>query len=180
MRKGTTNVSGDWTGGLQEPSGLTCPRGASAPPADYRRCHGESSSAHAKRNEVGYESLCMDARLASSEDTARARFRSRYATGCIPNGYAALSPRFWEQSAPSGVQPSTYRTKGSPREHGNLDPSAGRSEARQATKSSVVSDEGRSLRSSPSAGEPRTRRREAVDANSAKVAGESHVCGVRA
>src|SRR5262249_36523858 len=54
------------------------------------------------------------------------------------------------------------------------------SDARQAAKPSDVSDEGRSLRSSRSAGEPRTWRREAVGAYGFAVAGESHVCGISA
>ncbi|MCL2726563.1 MAG: phage tail protein [Polyangiaceae bacterium] len=53
------------------------------------------------------------------------------------------------------------------------------SEARQTVQSGDVSREGRSLRSSPSAGEPRTWRREAVDEYGAEAAGESHVCGIQ-
>jgi len=53
------------------------------------------------------------------------------------------------------------------------------SEARQAAQSGDVSREGRSLRSSPSAGEPRTRQREAVDEYGVQAAGESHVCGTQ-
>jgi hypothetical protein len=53
------------------------------------------------------------------------------------------------------------------------------SEARQAAQSGDVSREGRSLRSSPSAGEPRTWRREAVGEYGIEAAGESHVCGIQ-
>src|SRR5262249_12583167 len=38
---------------------------------------------------------------------------------------------------------------------------------------------GRSLRSSPRAGEPRTWRREAADAYASEAAGASHVCGIQ-
>jgi hypothetical protein len=50
---------------------------------------------------------------------------------------------------------------------------------RQAARSSDDSDEGRSLRSSRSAGEPRTWRREAAEMYKCEAAGESHVCGIR-
>ena len=46
-------------------------------------------------------------------------------TGCSRDGYAAALPRIGEQSALPGIEPSTYSTKGSSREHGNLNPSAG-------------------------------------------------------
>ena len=68
------------------------------------------------------------------------------------------------RSALPGVKPTTYSIKGSSRKHGNLNSSARSCEPWQAAKSSDVSNEGRSLRSSPSAGKPRTWRREAVDA----------------
>ena len=55
-----------------------------------------------------------------------------------------------------GVEPSTYSIAGFSFEHMNLNPSAGYSEARQTAKSGYVLDEGRSLRCSPSAGEPYT------------------------
>src|SRR5262249_44638451 len=47
-------------------------------------------------------------------------------------------------------------------------------------RSGDVSNEGRSLRSSPRAGEPRTWRREAADAYASNAAGESYVCGIAA
>lgn len=70
------------------------------------------------------------------------------------------------RSVLSGVKPTTYSIMGFSRKHGNLNPSARSSETWQAAKSSDVSDEGRSLRSSLSAGKPRTWRREADDVSS--------------
>ena len=99
-------------------------------------------------------------------------------TGCARDGHAAAMSRLGRRSALPGVQPSTYSTAGSSWEHGNPDPSAGPARFRQAARSGDVSDGGRSLRSSPSAGEPRTWRRETVDASASTTAGESHVCGV--
>src|SRR5215813_12523445 len=78
------------------------------------------------------------------------------ATGCARYGYVSSVSRFWRRSGQPGVKPSTYRTAGSSLEHVNLNPSAGRREARQAAKSGDVLDEGRSLRCNPSAGEPCT------------------------
>ena len=46
-------------------------------------------------------------------------------TGCPIRERCSLS-RIGEQSAPPGVQPTAYSTKGSSREHGNLESSAGR------------------------------------------------------
>ncbi len=77
-----------------------------------------------------------------------------------------------------GVQLTTCHAKGSASEHGNLKPSA--DVDRHAAKPGDVSAEGRSLRSSQSAGEPRTRRREAGDESDGSVAGESGVRRVRA
>lgn len=52
-------------------------------------------------------------------------------------------------------------------------------EAGQAAKPGDVPNEGRSSRSSPSAGKPRTWRRRAVDEYNLQAAGASHVCGIR-
>jgi hypothetical protein len=54
----------------------------------------------------------------------------------------------------------------------------GTTKARQTSKPSDVSDEGQSLRSSLSAGKPRTRRREAAGRYSMQAAGVSHVYGI--
>jgi len=76
------------------------------------------------------------------------------ATGCAHYGHVSPVTRFWERSGQPGVQPPTYRITGSSFEHENLNPSAGYREARRAAKSGEVLDEGRSLRSSRSTGEP--------------------------
>ena len=55
-------------------------------------------------------------------------------------------------------------------EQENFDSSAEHGDAQQADKPGDVSNEGRSLRSSPSAGEPRTRRREAEGEDTAPPA----------
>ena len=83
-----------------------------------------------------------------------------------------LAPKRRRSELP-GVQLITYRTAGPLREHGNLEPSAEREDVRQAAKPGDVSVEGRSLRSSPSAGKPRTWRREAVDRTAAESAGKA-------
>lgn len=50
----------------------------------------------------------------------------RHATvECAQFGHAAPLSRFEGQSAPPGVEPSTYSTESPPWEHGNLEPSAG-------------------------------------------------------
>jgi hypothetical protein len=49
----------------------------------------------------------------------------RSTTGYARYGHAARQSRRGVQSAQPGVQPATYRTKGSSWEHGNLDSSAG-------------------------------------------------------
>ena len=77
-------------------------------------------------------------------------------TGCARHGYASPVTRFWGKPVQSGVEPSTYSIVGSFFEHMNLNPSAGNREARQTAKSGHVLDEGRSLRCSPSTGEPCT------------------------
>jgi hypothetical protein len=77
-------------------------------------------------------------------------------TGCTRYGCVSSATRFWERSEQPGVNLSTYSIAGSFFEHVNLNPSAGRREARQAAKSGDVLDEGRSLRCSPSTGEPCT------------------------
>jgi hypothetical protein len=78
------------------------------------------------------------------------------ATGCARHGYVSPATRVWESPVQPGVKLSTYRITGSSFEHANLNPGAGHGEARQAAKSGDVLDEGRSLRCSLSAGEPRT------------------------
>jgi hypothetical protein len=77
-------------------------------------------------------------------------------TGCARHGHASLATRFWGRSEQPGVEPSTYRTKGSFPEHVNLNPGAGNCDARQAAKSGDVLDEGQSLRCSLSTGKPCT------------------------
>jgi hypothetical protein len=54
-------------------------------------------------------------------------------TECARHGYAAALSRFGARSVLPGVQPSTYRTKGSSFEHGNLDPSAGQAKSGEPT-----------------------------------------------
>ena len=78
-----------------------------------------------------------------------------------PKGRDVARPRRGVRPVLPGEKPATYPIKGPTTEHGNLDPSAGRAKPRQAAKSRKVSDERRSLRSSRSAGKPRTGRREA-------------------
>lgn len=73
MRKGTANVARGWAGDLQQPSGLKCPWSASAFPAGYHRCHGESSLVIAKQDEVGAGSLCMELLSRQREHAVRAR-----------------------------------------------------------------------------------------------------------
>jgi hypothetical protein len=64
--KGAANAAGNWTGGLQKPSGLKRPQRRSSSEAGHRRCHGEE-------HEVGDRILCMEnAPVASDGDAARA------------------------------------------------------------------------------------------------------------
>jgi hypothetical protein len=52
---------------------------------------------------------------------------------CTRYGYAVAISRFGRRSALPGAQPSSYRTKGSSCEHGNLDPSAGNANSGKPT-----------------------------------------------
>src|SRR5882757_10274172 len=79
--------------------------------------------------------------------------RQLNATGCVLRGRAAPQPRTGLRPALSGAKSIAYRVTGCVNEHGNLDPSAAPTRVRQAARSGVVSDGGRSLRSSRSAGE---------------------------
>src|SRR5262249_26071092 len=77
-------------------------------------------------------------------------------TGCTRHGYVSSVTRVRRAPGQPGVYLSTYSITGSSLEHVNLDPSAWYCEARQAAKSGDVLGEGRSLRCSPSTGEPCT------------------------
>src|ERR1700679_3076995 len=76
-----------------------------------------------------------------------------------------------ERSELPGVKLNTYRTKGSPREHGNLQSSAGTKTSGEPPSPGDVSTQGQSPRSSLRAGKPRTRRRGTVDEYSGAAAG---------
>jgi hypothetical protein len=69
------------------------------------------------------------------------------------------------------VKLNTYRTKGSPREHGNLQVERRNENIWRAAKPGDVSTQGQSPRSSLRAGKPRTRRRGTVDEYSGAAAG---------
>jgi hypothetical protein len=113
----------DCTGGLQQPSGLNCPRRRIAPEAGYRRCHGEARRGNPQLKTVMEASVrSKNSHLARMQP---ALGRSFSMTGYARHGHAAATPRFGARSVLPGVQPSTYRTTGSSFEHGNPDPSAG-------------------------------------------------------
>ena len=123
MEKGTANVAGDCTGGLQQPSGLNCPRRGLGSEAGYRRCQGEAMRGNPRLKMV------METSVRSKELACLARMQpalGRYfrATGWARYGLAAATPRFGVRSGLPGAQPSTYSTTGSSCEHGNPDPSA--------------------------------------------------------
>ena len=80
-----------------------------------------------------------------------------------------------EQTVLPEAESTTYRTMGFSSEQGTPEPSAGAYPGKLPSR--VMSRGGQRLRSSPSAGAPRTRRREPVDQCSAAAAAESHVCG---
>ena len=149
----------------------------------YHRCHGEARAIgwSRKLNPALESSVWISTSPLAGETRSQIPVVKVHRLGA-PSHRGRVDARSPKQRRPArpGVKPDTYRTKGDLLEHGNLDASAGSGNARQAARSSDVSHEGRSLRSSPSTGEPCTRRREAVGARSGDAAGESHVCGVRA
>src|SRR4028119_602447 len=109
-----------------------------------------------KQVELGAGSLCMDRSPPRGRDCCPSLVRFVVLTGYTQYGYAVpLAPKRGTPAQP-GVEPSTYRTKGFPFEHVNLDLSAASSEMQQAAESGDVSGGGRSLRCSPSAGKPCT------------------------
>jgi hypothetical protein len=123
VQKGTANVAGDCTGGLQQPSGLNCPQGALSSKAGYRRCQGEAMRDNPQLKTMMEASV----RSKNSQHASMQPALGRYyrTTGCTRYGYVAAMSRFGVRSALPGVQSSTYRTTGPSFEHGNLDPSAG-------------------------------------------------------
>ena len=169
----------DWNGGLQQPSGLNCPRRRCAPRRATEGAkvkHARSMSSHV---EVGVGTLCTEQKLA----VARACSQSPVAISAdwvCPSWVRRRPVPIGRRSALPGVKPTTYRTTGFSFEHGNLDPSAEPAKLRQAAKSGDVSDEGRSLRSSRSAGKPRTWRREAVMGTASKPPGKAMYVAPRA
>ncbi len=130
-QKGTANVAGDCTGGLQQPSGLNCPRRSLGSEAGYRRCQGEARRGNPQLKTV------MEASVRSKNSRSRACSQRSVAifsmTGCARYGYAAATPRFGARSVLPGVQPSTYRTTGFSFEHGNPNPSAGHAKSGKPT-----------------------------------------------
>ena len=83
--------------------------------------------------EDGDGTLCMEqgTRFSARMQPALGRYFSM--TECARHGYAAALSRFGARSVLPGAQPSTYRTKGSSFEHGNLDPSAGQAKSGKPT-----------------------------------------------
>ena len=109
-----------------------------------------------KQAEVGAGSLCMERRPPVGRDCCLSPVALCVRTGYARYGHA--TPLIPSRGAPAqpGVEPNTYRTKGPPFEHVNLDLSVAPREAQQAAEPGDVSDEGRSLRCSPSTGKPCT------------------------
>jgi hypothetical protein len=124
VQKGIANVAGDCTGGLQQPSGLNCPRRSYCSEAGYRRCQGEAKRGNPQLKAAMESSVrSKSSRVSREMQPALGRLFSM--TGCARYGYAAATSRFGVRSVLPGVQPSTYRTMGFSWEHGNPDPSAG-------------------------------------------------------
>ena len=123
MQKGTANAAGDCTGGLQQPSGLNCPRTSFGSEAGYQRCQGEAKRGNPQLKTAMESSVwSKDSQLRGMQPEPGRYFSM---TGCTRHGYAAAMSRFGVRSVLPGVQPSTYRTTGFSCEHGNPDPSAG-------------------------------------------------------
>jgi hypothetical protein len=157
----------DGIGNLQKPNGLNYPqRDHVVSEAGYHRCHGEDAMVIALAAEVSAETLCMDVNLASAS-TLPERGES-----CE---YRCVHPRWVRRFffPKEGSACATRGIAGHLTHHGSIlrtrEPRRERraSEAWQAAQSGNVSREGRSLRSSLSAGKPRAWRREAVDASDA-------------
>jgi hypothetical protein len=155
------NVARDWNGGLQEPSGLKCPRWCRASDAAHLR----RVTKDAMVKQAGHASGNMKTEFEASVLRVTPTIwlgllcepgRLYLTTGCTRYGYVSSVTRFWRRSGQPGVYLSTYSITGSSIEHMNLNPSAWHSEAKQAAKSGDVLDEGRSLRCSPSTGKPCT------------------------
>jgi hypothetical protein len=157
----------DGIGNLQKPNGLNYPqRDHVVSEAGYHRCYGEDAWVIAHAAEVSAETLCMDVNLASASTLPerggsyeyrcvypfwiRRSFAPKGGAVCATRGIAGHLPH--HGSIPRTREPRRERHA---------------SEAWQAAQSGDVSREGRSLRSSLSAGKPRAWRREAVDASDA-------------
>lgn len=52
------NVAAGWSGDLQEPNGLNCPRRCESIEAGHHRCHGEETWVRDHETEIGVGSLC--------------------------------------------------------------------------------------------------------------------------
>jgi hypothetical protein len=109
-----------------------------------------------KQAEVGAGSLCMERSPPVGRGCCPSLVVFWYRLGVPAMGMLFLLPRIEGQPVQPGVEPNTYRTKGYSFEHVNLDLSAVPCEAQQAAEPGEVSDEGRSLRCSPSTGKPCT------------------------
>jgi hypothetical protein len=115
----------DWNGGLQQPSGLNCPRDACASQVGYHRCHGETRAVECPRT--------LKSVLESSVRNIVRRFAARCSqslvdfytsTGYVRDGRATVTPRNDGSPCCQGYSWSPNAPRVCPSEHENLDSSA--------------------------------------------------------
>jgi hypothetical protein len=124
MEKGAVNAVADWSGGLQEPNGLKCPRGFA-----QRRATTDATVNRSERMfrkvKTTIEPSVWNENPTSWSGSLREPGCMYTTSGCVRIGHAPSATRFWKGSEQPGAESSTYRIKGSSFEHVNLNPSAG-------------------------------------------------------
>ena len=139
----------------------------------YHRCQGEARASIGAHVEASVGSLCTDKKPPLSADMQRDSDRLERPIWSVPV-YWARRPSCPEATGDQGCQGYSWPPKASRILFVNTGTSSRASGviARHAAKPGDVSAEGRSLRSSPSTGEPCTWRREAVDRTGATSPGK--------